>query len=273
MMRSKADDRVHFSDLVEFARSPAHYKYAVENPRERTRAMLIGTIADAVVFGTELPAVYEGRRAGKDWEAFAAAHADATICNVSEWNDGTAAGEAIKADPVAGPILAACHTQVVLQWEQNGVPCASGITGIRGGIDAIDTTTGTIWDVKCVGVDVDPDGLGRHAWRRWWHAQLAWLIDGWNAGGPIRIAGVDIETVDVHAKIQHGGLICVESSPPHIVTVLRLTPRAIEEGRKSVRLWLERYKSCAESGVWPGYVQDVASMDVPAWMGEENESA
>jgi hypothetical protein len=274
-VRHPTDNRVHFSELKQLARSPAHYAYACQHARDPSRAMTVGSVGDAIVFGTtDRIAVYPGAtRRGKEWDAFKAAHPDKTIAIQSEVDDATGAAEAILRDPIAAPILAECETQIVIQWEQMGLPCASGIIGERGGIDALARRTRTIWDVKMVGVDCDPEGLAKHAWRQFWHAQLAWLVDGWNAG---------IDDVAERAgslKIEHAGLICVEANPPHCVTVMQCTPEALDHGRRSIRLWLERLAACegdaeraAANGsryVWPGYVQTIAEMGVPAWLTDE----
>lgn len=268
-MRHPTDNRVHFSELKQMARSPAHYRYACEHAKDPSRAMTVGSVGDAIVFGTpERIAIYPGpTRRGKEWDAFKALNPGKTIAIQSEVDDATGAAEAILRDPIAGPILTECETQIVIQWEQMGLPCASGIAGERGGIDALHRASRTIWDVKCVGVDVDPDGIAKHAWRQHWHAQLAWLVDGWNARD-----GRALDEPTVHAA----GLICVEANPPHCVTVMRATPEALDHGQRSIRLWLERLAACegeAERNpgyVWPGYVQTIAEMGVPAWLDEES---
>jgi hypothetical protein len=261
-MRHPTDNRVHFSELKAFARSPAHYRYACTRARDMTRAMTVGAISDSIVFNTpDRIAVYPGKvRSGGEWSRFQRDHEGKTICIQSEYDDASGAAEAIIRDPVAAPILAECEFQRVVQWEQMGLPCASGLHGERGGIDAINLRTGAIWDVKIVGVDCDPAGLAKHAWRQWWHAQGAWLVDGWNWESTSNIP---------ESSATSFGLICAEASPPHCVTVLRLTPAALDHGRRSVRLWLERLKSCEASDSWPGYVQSEAEMDVPEWMADD----
>ena len=268
-MKHPSDNRVHWSEIRQMARSPAHYAHACEHAKDPSRAMTVGSVGDAIVFGTpERIAIYPGpTRRGKEWDAFKALNPGKTIAIQSEVDDATGAAEAILRDPIAGAILAECETQIVIQWEQMGMPCASGIVGERGGIDALHRASRTIWDVKCVGVDVDPDGLAKHAWRQHWHAQLAWLVDGWNARD-----GRALDEPTVHAA----GLVCVEANPPHCVTVMRCTPEALDHGRRSIRLWLERLAACEAEAernpgyVWPGYVQTIAEMGVPAWLEEES---
>lgn len=268
-MRHPTDNRVHVSELKQMARSPAHYAHACKHAKDPSRAMTVGAVGDAIVFRTpERIAIYPGpTRRGKEWDAFAAMNKGKTIAIQSEVDDATGAAEAILRDPIAGAILAECETQIVIQWEQMGMPCASGIVGERGGIDALHRASRTIWDVKCVGVDTDPDGLAKHAWRQHWHAQLAWLVDGWNA----TVAAEPFEQFK-NAPVEHAGLICVEANPPHCVTVMRCTPEALDHGRRSIRLWLEMLAACEGEDKWPGYTQAIAEFDVPAWMVDDDEA-
>ena len=260
-MLNRQDNRMHFSDLVRMADSPAHHRHAVTTPHETTRAMLVGSVTDAIVFGTEGKlALYRGKvRNGKEFEEFKRECPGRTIVIQSEYDEGLASARALLDDPVAGPIIRRSQHQVVLQWEYDGVPCASGIEGARGGIDCLDLETGTIWDVKSTN-DVEPETLSRHAIRRWWHAQLAWLIDGWAAS--------QVVPDGFRVRTNRGGLICVESSPPHVVTVLRVPERILDDGRKSIRLWIEKYKACAAANEWPGYLQCEGELST-GWEEEE----
>ena len=257
-MLNRSDDRMHFSDLVRMADSAAHYRHAVMAPHETTRAMLVGSVTDAIVFGTEDKlALYPGKvRNGKEWEAFNRDCPARTIVIQSEYDEGAASARALLDDPVSGPILRRSQHQIVRHWEYDGVPCATGIEGERGGIDCLDTCVpGYLWDVKSTN-DVEPGSLSRHAIRRWWHAQLAWLLDGLQASG-------------WGATPAGAGLICVESSPPHVVTVLRVPERILDDGRKSIRLWIEKYKACAAANEWPGYLQCEGELST-GWEEEDN---
>lgn len=45
--------------------------------------------------------------------------------------------------------------------------------------------------------------------------------------------------------------------------MLRLTPRALEEGEKLNRSWIERLDGCELADEWPGYTQSILDLDVP----------
>ena len=150
------------------------------------------------MFGTEDKlALYTGKvRNGREFESFRRDCPGKTIVIQSEYDEGLASARALLGDPVAGPIIRRLQHQVVLQWEYDGVPCASGIEGERGGIDCLDRETGTIWDVKSTN-DVEPQALSRHAIRR---CGTLSSRGSWTGVSPAFDG-------------QRAGLICVESSP------------------------------------------------------------
>ena len=275
-MRHPSDNRVHVSELKQMARSPAHYAHACKHAKDPSRAMTVGAVGDAIVFRTpDRIAIYPGpTRRGKEWDAFKALNPGKTIAIQSEVDDATGAAEAILRDPIAGPILAECETQIVIQWEQMGMPCASGIVWERGGIDALHRG-GTaiakqywgggpmIWDVKVVGIGVEIEELSRHAIRQFWHAQLGWLVDGWNARDGRQLN---------EPTVTRAGLICAEASEPHDFTVMPVPQKLLDHGRKSLRLWLERLRSCEEGDSWRGRYQTPQEMVEPAWMVDDDEA-
>jgi|GEM_PF-7111156 len=49
---------------------------------------------------------------------------------------------------------------------------------------------------------------------------------------------------------------------PHAVTVVRVMPRAIEQGLDAIRDWVARLDACSETNTWPGYVESEIDLDV-----------
>jgi hypothetical protein len=250
-----SDGRVHFSDLKHMAKSPAHYKHACLHPKEPTQAMLIGAAADKMVFGFGKAILYHGRRAGKEWEAFQREYdgPNVTICIESEWAQAKGAASSVLVDPVAYPLLfrPARVVQRCLSWDAYGLPFQAGIPGVRGGVDLI--AGDTLCDLKITN-DTEPGNLMRHAWSMLWPQQLACYVDGARKNG--------INVLDA-------ALICVESSPPHVVTVLTFGEEDFEQGRKSLTMWTDRLRACEAAGEWPGYVQAPVPFEAPAWAQAE----
>lgn len=264
------DGTVHFSDLKQFAKSPAHYRHSVEHPRETTRPMRIGSIVDMMLLTSNMPLVYQGDRRGtKAWEDFVrgARHLlreGEEIYTQPEYDDALPIVQAAIQSDIAREYLgllpldskeedldyaASRRTQVPLKWEVNGIPRST-----RG----IDVLIGNrLVDLKVTN-STQPKQFRYHALKMLWHAQLA---DYEEACGQ---NGIDVS----------GGLFLVgiESTAPYPITVLRMTEGAIEAGKRCLAAWLEQYKACSDANVWPGYVQCVQDLDVDAvWFGDEEE--
>jgi hypothetical protein len=249
LVRHPVDGRVHISELKEMRRSPAHYKYACESAREVTRPMRVGFVTDRLIFGG---AGYEvadtDSRASREWKAAVKACPPGVMLVTSpEYDDASGAANAVLADPVARAALTGCQFQRVLQWTAHGLDWASGVEGVRGGLDA--WKDDLILDLKTT-ASADPDELARHVLRMGWHAQGAAYIDGAQYNG---------------IPATRFALICVEAQPPHVVTVLRLPPAILDLGRRALRLWTERLRACDKTGEFPGYVQCEVDCEVPEW--------
>lgn len=230
-------EQIRFSQLKLMAQSPAHYLHALKAPRKRARQLDVGTVAHSMVLGGPVPVVFPGKvRRGKEWEAFEAAHAGRLILNASEFAAAAACADAVLAHPGAMHLLEGQREQELLPWEIAGRVCG-------GRPDVI--ASRHICELK-TSVTSAPWRFPHLALRMGYHAQLAWYLDGHAAAG---------------GTAKDAYVIAVESTPPHVVTVYQLTPRAIEAGRRQYRIWFERLRVCEESDVWPGYSQTVEDLD------------
>ena len=276
--RHPADGRIHFSTLKHIAQSPKHYAYHATHPREPTPAMLLGSAVDSLVFGGRPVTVYAGRRAGKDWDAFAAERAGHLILNVDENERVAGAVAALRASPVAAPYLRG-EFQKTAQWDAHGLQFATGIPGERGGFDVLapcqcdcgecdreedDATSSltlphkttcaslggvALCDLK-ITTTVEPAAWQRQCTRMHYAEQLVHYRYG------ARAIGYDVrELVSVGVEIQ----------PPHDVVVMRPTEREIATADRTLRLWYERLRACEESGQWPGCAQSVVEWERPSW--------
>lgn len=251
MVRSLSDP-IHFSDLKKFALSPAHFRASCAESFASTRDMRVGTVGHHIVLGphrTKPLVLFKGPvRKGAVWDAFAADNAGAEIVTQPEWDDAVPLAEAVMRDPVASALLKGTRREVALEWTDGGIKCATD------GIDVVGD--GFIADLKFTSC-TEPVGFSRHSAKLLYHAQMAWLETAAQENG-----------IDTSKGLF---LIGTETSPPYAVTVMRLPPRTVEQGRKSYTLWLEKYRACVENDHWPAYTQTVVDFDLPPWMdgGEE----
>jgi len=227
-------EELHFSDLKQMAKSPAHVRHAVETGWTPARYLTIGTLAHAILLGGDY-VVFEGQRRGKAWEAFEAEHEGWTIATRKEFDEAEAMAHAVLAHPVAVRLL---DGEKERAWAATmyGRKCAG----------RIDVSGRATVELKTTN-DAEPGRFQRQCLRMGYHAQLAWYQDARRALGE---------------DPGEAFIIGVESKAPFPVTIFRLTPRALLEGQKLNRLWVERLAACEAADEWPGYVQSVVDLDI-----------
>jgi hypothetical protein len=103
----------------------------------------------------------------------------------------------------------------------------------------------------------DPAAFARSAANLSYHQQDAWY------GDAVRALGLDDDPGFV--------FVVQEKTPPYLVTVCELDDIAREAGRQRNRRAVERFRDCRESGIWPGYSQDVELVSLPAWATRDLE--
>lgn len=64
-----------------------------------------------------------------------------------------------------------------------------------------------------------------------------------------------------------------EKDPPYVVTVAEPDEEALAWGRAAARRALALYRSCTETGRWPGYSDEVVTVGLPAWAIRQLEAA
>lgn len=227
---------VRFSTLKRIALSPAHYRAAVEEPFASSAAMRHGTLIHAICLGGDF-VVYDGERRGKSWQTFAEEHEGRTIVTRAEHDRAMECARVVMTHPIAGPLLRG-QREIELRWEWCGRACGGRLDVLGPSfVNDLKTTTRS-----------EPGWFGRHALRMHYHVQAAWYREGARQNG---------HTADA------AYLTAVEIKPPYAVTVMRLTERALEEGERIARLWMERLLGCEAVGEWPEYAQSVIDLDVP----------
>ena len=230
---------VRFSHLKQMARSPAHYRYALEHSRPDSAALRLGRLVDLLMFEQAAPLVFDGSRRGKAWDAFKAEHDGADIFTASELED---------AEPIAASfnrpeharalsLLRSGERQKRITWNWLGRDCA-GTPDVCGQY---------LIDLKTTR-SAQPDAFRRDALRYAYHAQLAWYRNGMLLSG-----------LQPPAQCY---IVAVETSAPYPITVHRLTERAIDMGERLCRVWMEQLLVCEESGHWPGYCESELDFDI-----------
>jgi hypothetical protein len=230
-----------FSTLKAAGISGAHYLHACQWSGDETLAMRIGSGAHGLLLGQ--PVVeYPGKtRHGKQWDAFKSEHVASTILTGREMSRASAIADAVRGNPIAHQVVLeanAVHEQTI-EWEWLGRRCRS-TPDVRGVLSIADLKT-----TKCA----EPGKFARDAMYRGYHAQLAFYRLACEYAG--------------HGRARRVYVVAVESQPPYAVTVLQLTERALEQGERLCRSWMERLLGFEAANAYPGYLESIGEFDVP----------
>jgi len=244
-------DPVRFSHLKQIARSPAHYLASLKF-RPDTAAMRLGRIVDVALLGGPPVVVWEGSRRGKAWEQFQEQHLDDEIVTYSEYEAADPVIRAVRNHEHAMYLLGSGTPKQRIYWDWLGRSC-TGEPDVAGKY-LVDLKT-----TRCA----EPGRFSKQAMWLSYHAQLAWYRQG------MLLSGAEPPTQVF--------IVAVETTTPFPVTVFQLTERAIEQGERLCRLWMERLLSCESTNEWPGYVQSAVDLDVPDELelsfGDDEEAA
>jgi hypothetical protein len=229
---------LRWSNLKWMGKSPAHFRYYMDNAIRETDPMRVGSRVHDLVLdgGRNRFAVWEGgRRAGKEWDLFELANADATILTTDQEDRAGIIASAVRSNPEAHAALFGCLTEQRRTWDIAGRQCFGTPDAIGGS---------SIVDLKVTN-DASPGRFPWHAKRMGWLGQIAWYDYGVFLGQASKLV-----------------LIAVEDKPPHPVTVFQLTPDACELGQRIWRSYFERVRVCEDSNIWPGYSDAVVPLEV-----------
>jgi hypothetical protein len=145
----------------------------------------------------------------------------------------------LRTHPIAAELLEGEH-EIPVEWTMLGRKVATR------GIDTLNRKHRRHVELKTTN-NAHPLAFQRGALRYGYHAQCAMYDEA------ARSLGVDVEEHYV---------VAVETAYPFPVTVHRVAPRLLDEGRKLVRSWMEMLRTCEESDEWPGYTQAICDWDI-----------
>lgn len=245
---------VSISRLKELQRSPLHYRYRLDHPKE-TPPMTLGTAAHCAVLEPERFvrefAVWNRRsdsgnacpRKGQFWDAFVLENTGKTILTEDEYHAAVSLGKAVRADALAMRYLETGEPEVSMQWTLNCVPTSGPVATVpcRGRADWLTRINGEHY---VIGLKTarDPRAFpfGAAGYKLGYHMQWAFYFDGYKA-----LTGIE-------PKMRE---IVVESSPPYDVGVYNIPDDVIEQGRADYETLLRVLIECERLDQWPGFAQ------------------
>ncbi len=243
---------INKSTLWEMRRSPAHYKYLIDHPREDTPALHFGRALHAAVLTPAAykrefvvaPAVDKRTKAGREEYAAWKERLPEGVEEITPEDAETIADmvKSIKSNPDAIQLLKRTSREVPLFWKdkKSGLKCKCRVDAL--GEDAI-------IDIKTTN---DIMSFERDAEAYGYHVQAAHYLQGVQAK---------------RGKLLDWYFIAVEKKAPYGVKVLRATSGFLDYGEFVRDELLEKVKECREKGVWPCY--QAGEIAEPRWINWE----
>lgn len=232
---------VRYSRLKLMAKSPAHYLAATT---EETYSMERGTAVHSLVLETDPVLPWDKLsengnpcpRKGKDFDKFVADNPGAIILTAAEHKLAKAQADAVRSNKLAMRVLDG-HRENEITFKIGARECA-------GRPDV--WTPKFVTELKCT-VDASPRGFKRQARNLGYRGQVVWYGDGLLSTGK--------------AEPEAYFIVAVEQKPPFVVTVFRLTPASVDQGRRAYRTWFEQLMVCEDTNDFPGYCSAVVPLE------------
>jgi hypothetical protein len=232
---------------------PAVYWYEREHPPEPSEALDVGTAAHEWLLEGEtwpqrftvLPADHSG--ATKEGKARVAAIREAgkRPLRAEDFATIRAMKAALEAHPFAGAAFKNGRAEQSVYWQdsETGIWC-------RARPDWLPSAGSILVDYKTCR-SAAPEDLRRAIADYGYHQQAAWYCDGVRAVGAIERPGF--------------AFVFQEKAPPYCVVVVALSETALQWGGLLNMRARRVFADCLAAGRWPGYADDVVTLELPAW--------
>ncbi len=228
--------------------STKHYRHAISKARKDTTALRVGRALHTMVLDANPQgvAVFEGAtRRGKAWDAFEAEHDDEIILKRDELEACDAMRAAVRAHPIAGPLLAEGEGEVTCEWTMLGHACKGRIDWLRPDNSMVELKTTR---------KIDERGFRRDFGKLLYHAQIAFYSGG-------LAAAIHPREVPILPRV-----VVVENQEPYDVAVYRIGYDTIEPGQRRIDDWIRKLGAAKSTGRWPGVSDDVIDMVLDEWV-------
>lgn len=247
------DENVSKHMLDAIARSPAHLRAALAEPRKQTPAMAFGAAVHAAVLEpdkfteryTQAPETDKRSKLGREAHEAAAA-GGRVLLKIEELVAINEMVNAVSSHPFASILLAAedGEAEVSIAWvdEETGVYC-------RARPDFLNHAHNVVVDLKTA-QDASMGVFARACANFTYNIQAAFYLSG--------LAAVK----QPHDKFI---FVAVETEPPWAVACYELDAEDLRIGRVRYRHALAVYQQCLATNQWSGYAPEVRVLELPAW--------
>ena len=250
---------VNKSTLWEMRKSPAHYKWVLEHPRDDTAALKFGRAFHMAVLQPEefnssyliAPDIDRRTKAGREaWQQFVSEAGNKELISQSDYDMINGMYEAIWTNDDAKALLEECETEKPVFWvdDATGIECKCKMDAVK---------PGTLVDLKSC-CDASTNAFLREALRYGYDVQSAHYLRGYRS-------------LNLAVPNATFWFIAVEKTPPYAVNVIRASDAFIDRGTWTLIDLMDKLKECRDKDEWPGYGKN--EMVLPEWaaMPESDE--
>ena len=241
----RAYEGISRSELFQIAKSPMHFKYAKENPTEKSAALTFGAACHKYVLEKDeffneyviAPQVDRRTKAGKEeYQAFLAECGDREVISSDDYDTIVDMADAIRSNKAASELLYAegAKYEQSFFWTDN-------MTGeaVKCRPDAMVEVNGKKYIIDYKTTASCADGQFERSARKY----------GYKLQAGMYREGVFQNTLDDYGFI----FIAQEKDAPYAVRIYVCTEEFIAEGYDQYRELLGIYHDCKLSGIWYGY--------------------
>jgi len=239
--------------------TPLHYQTSLTAPREPTPALTLGKATHTRILE---PHLYAGKYAiapecdkrtkiGKDtWADFVIENPGREIINATQSEKIESMATAVKMNKTALKLLAIPgDVELSMIWDdEQGTKC-------KGRPDKYCPTAGMFIELKTA-ASAAPEEFSKAAFKYGYHRKAAHIIDG-------------MRYIPNTKQIENYVFIVVESEAPYAAAIYYLDPDAITLGHTDVEKLKSTYRKCLLDNEWPGYPQEIQTLNLPAWAYKE----
>lgn len=255
------------SGLDQLSKSPAHFKWYIENPTEETPALVFGRAFHTMILepekvGREIVLLPDSWPTKKECgisqedqkENFYLKHRGKAFLTVDMMTMAKGMAKSVVDHAAAKVVLnkASGKAEVTALWqdEETGANCRARFDWLR--------DDGLIVDLKTTRC-AKPEVFERLALDHRYHVQAAFYMEAYRRATGKEPVGF--------------AFVAVEKEPPYCACVYVAQPAFIELGRIEYQEDLALYTECMKKGEWPGYPEiQLVPLDLPSWAKKKLEN-
>ena len=228
------------------ATSMLHMREVMEGAgKEPTDAMIMGSLVHAAVLEGRMPTrIWDGRKAGKAFDAFEAECQGEVIVTPKEVALLESICKAVQAKPEAMHLINNTMHELSLEWRDVEYGTA------KARLDGWEIGAGMVEFKTCK--RINPRAFVSQAIALGYDLQLGWYVEGL---AKTKLNGM---TPEVH-------IIAAETEKPFDVAVWRVPQAMLNIGRKKAKEIAVRYWECCHLGRYPGVCEGVEELVLPEW--------